>query len=239
MALELPESIVQGRPHDLLWIPADVLESAPDWVRGALAQAPVVVVRRARIEGGRIPVGVRGPSRAERFAAFVGPECVLERVRPDELLSRPRLRDLPALRALDRIAEAWRHLELPWGPTGSTGFELATGVPALTASSDLDLVIDTRSPLSRREAQALLAVADRQDLPVDVRLETPLGSVALREFATHSNQVLMKTNDGPRLVLDPWHPLEGVCVFVPVPNVRQGRILRERRIRRNLLYDPL
>jgi phosphoribosyl-dephospho-CoA transferase len=57
----------------------------PDWVPGCLARAPLVVVRRARLRGGWLPVGVRGPSRRERFAAWLSPEMVASRIRPEDL----------------------------------------------------------------------------------------------------------------------------------------------------------
>jgi phosphoribosyl-dephospho-CoA transferase len=181
-----------------------------------MARAAVVVVRRARPAGGRIPVGVRGMSRSERFPAAVAPDGVRRQVRPEELLARQDWRaterggTLAPLRALDRLAQAWTGLEWPWGPTGSAGFELATALPALTPESDLDLVIRAREPLSKRAARALLEAVRRQECAVDVQIETPLGSVALREVAAPSGpRMLLKTCDGPRLVMDPWDHEEG------------------------------
>ena len=39
---------------------------------------------------------------------------------------------------------------------------------------------------------------------VDLQLETPQGAVALREWAGEAPRVLLKTQDGPLLVSDPW-----------------------------------
>jgi phosphoribosyl-dephospho-CoA transferase len=210
-------------PHDLLWLTrADALWSdrpQPEWVPEAMVQAAVVVVRRARPIGGRIPVGVRGRSRSERFPAAVAPDGVRRRVRPEDLLARQDWRGterggtMAALRALGWLAHAWDGLEWPWGPTGSAGFELATGVPALTSESDLDLVIRVREPLSNLAAQLLLKTVLRLETAVDAQIETPLGSVALREVASPSGpRVLLKTSDGPRLVMDPWSPEEGASL---------------------------
>jgi len=203
-------------PHDLVWLPgADALwapDPQPVWVRRAMALAPVVVVRRGQAPDGRIPVGVRGFTRSERFAASVDPQCVLRRVRPEELLAVLELvrTGVPALRVLNRINQAWTALALPWGPIGSAGFQLATGMPAITAASDLDLLIRAAAPLTRAQANTLLQAADGQEVAVDVQVETPFGSVSLRELAAPScPQILMKTGQGPRLVLDPWNPEQG------------------------------
>jgi phosphoribosyl-dephospho-CoA transferase len=188
----------------------------PGWVLEVMALAPVVVVRRARPSDGRIPVGIRGRSRSERFPAAVAPDRVRQWVRPEQLLARRAWRDterggtMAPLRALERLTQAWSGLEWPWGPTGSAAFELATGVPTLTDGSDLDLMIRAREPLSKRDAQVLVDAVIRQETAIDVQIETPLGSVALRELASPSGRrVLLKTCDGPKLVKDPWNPEEG------------------------------
>jgi phosphoribosyl-dephospho-CoA transferase len=68
--------VVDGtvRSHDLLWIAEDselFPKAQPAWVRDALSQMPVVVVRRAEARAGFAAVGVRGRSRELRFAALV------------------------------------------------------------------------------------------------------------------------------------------------------------------------
>lgn len=203
----------EPRPHDLLWIAGiEALQATcplPDWVQEAIAAMPVVVVRRAIFGRGEIPVGIRGQSRAERFAALVAPYTVHRRAVPEELAKtmlwrenhRPEFAQLR--KTLDAIACEWSAIS--WGPAGSVGFELATGVPVTTCESDLDLVIHAPQPISRREAVALQQFAEEFDVPTDVRIETPYGSVALREYAwPATSQILMKTAHGPKLVTDPW-----------------------------------
>ena len=70
--------------------------------------------------------------------------------------------------------------------------------------SDLDLLLRTEHPLPRSEARPLLQLLERRACRVDLQLETPLGGVALREWAGDGARVLVKTADGPRLVGDPW-----------------------------------
>jgi phosphoribosyl-dephospho-CoA transferase len=93
---------------------------------------------------------------------------------------------------------------LTWGVTGSAGFELATGIEALHAMSDLDLILRTPKPLGRDAARELLATLDKAVCAVDMQLQTPFGAVALREWAGASPRVLLKTARGAHLVTDPW-----------------------------------
>lgn len=202
------------RAHDLLRV-ARLAPSAdePEWVRDALARAPWVVVRRTRAASGYVAVGVRGSARSQRFGAWLNiediesyrsPESLLE-IEPDE--SR---RTLPAFVALSVLRNGASLLhDFAWGPTGSAGFELATAVPSLTASSDLDILIR----LPRRVegaaldalAQTLAQAASRAGTRIDAQLETPSGGVALAELAAHKPRVLARASSGARLVADPWH----------------------------------
>jgi len=87
---------------------------------------------------------------------------------------------------------------LSWGPGGSVGFTLASGMVVMTADSDLDIVIFA-SRLPSRDALGALADALR-DLParVDCQLDLPGGGVALDEIV-RADRVLVRTNDGPVL----------------------------------------
>jgi len=181
----------------------------PAWALTALARAPWVVVRRARAAG-LIPVGVRGASRAERLAAWLHPEQVLECVTPGDLAARrgwsrsARRALVPALAALDRVDGLLRAHGLPWGPCGSVGFELASGSAAACPASDLDLTVPAPEPLPRALAAALLAALARLPVRVDVQLEVPQGAVALAEYAHARGCLALRTVDGARLVRDPW-----------------------------------
>ena len=70
--------------------------------------------------------------------------------------------------------------------------------------SDLDLLLRAERPLPRSEARPLLQLLESRACRIDLQLETPLGGVALREWAGDGARVLVKTADGPRLVGDPW-----------------------------------
>ena len=77
-------------------------------------------------------------------------------------------------------------MELPWGPGGSVGFELATGHPIATAQSDLDIVIYAESRMTHDEARLLHESAQGLPAAVDIRIENThlrLLSDGVREVA--------------------------------------------------------
>ena len=187
--------------HDLLWgmTPVHLPAEAPAW---AVEAVGTVVVRRAIVAPGWIAVGVRGRLREQRFAAEMPIAAVQRRVTPQALREVTSTRDLPALHALDQLRPLLALLN--WGVTGSAGFELATGIEALHAQSDLDLLLRTPERLDRGDAEGLLAILDTAPCAVDLQLQTPYGAVALREWAGPAQRVLLKNASGAHLVNDPW-----------------------------------
>ncbi|MPQ85696.1 malonate decarboxylase holo-ACP synthase [Pseudomonas sp. MAFF 730085] len=190
--------------HDLLWgmTPAHLPAAVPAWVTEVIAAGEPVVVRRALTAPGTVAVGVRGRLREQRFAAVMPTAAIQRRVTPQALREVISPRDLPALRALDQLRPVLA--QAPWGVTGSAGFELATGIQALHAGSDLDLIVCAPERLERSDAEALLALLDTAPCAVDLQLQSPFGAFALREWAGGSRRVLLKTASGAHLVLDPW-----------------------------------
>jgi phosphoribosyl-dephospho-CoA transferase len=180
-----------------------------------------VVVRRGRTQAGGIPVGVRGRTRAQRFAAWLAAADIAERRSPEELWDsvenlpvsglacapkQTRPETVPALAALTRVAPLLALRGYRWGPGGSVGFELATGAATATASSDLDVILYQARRLEPDEACALQAALAEAAAPVriDTLLETPRGGVSLADLAAAPTRVLVRTPDGARLAADPW-----------------------------------
>jgi phosphoribosyl-dephospho-CoA transferase len=190
--------------HDLLWgmRPAQLPADAPAWVLHAISAGHPVVVRRALAESDRVPVGVRGPLREQRYGTVMPIASISRRVTPEQLRSAASSRDVPALRALAQLRPLLHTLN--WGISGGAGFELASGIEVLHSRSDLDLILRTPEPLGRSEARELLALLDTAICPVDLQLQTPQGAVALREWASASPRVLLKNASGAQLVTDPW-----------------------------------
>ena len=118
---------------------------------------------------------------------------------------------MPALAALARVAPLLASRGHRWGPGGSVGFEIATGVATATSSSDLDLILRQEHRLGLDEAIDLRAVLVGAAAParVDVLLETPCGGVSLADLAAMPARLLVRTPDGPRLLADPWKA--GAC----------------------------
>lgn len=210
--------------HDLLRLrtPDDLVsqDQAPEWLGDALSQAPWVVVRRAPFEGEYVPVGVRGQNRNERFAAFIHSSSIAGRVSPENLSSRQAWKiglgrqELPAMRALFHMHETlWGH-GLRWGPVGSVGFELTTGIPVTHRTSDLDLVVRVSNFLISSEiTEKLLAILQRSGVRVDLLLETEEGAISFLEFAGGESNLLLRSINGPRLIPHPG----GTCRRIGEP----------------------
>ncbi len=202
----------QLRAHDLLRLEpgAAVLgEGRPGWIDQALDAAPWVVVRRAPARAGLVPVGVRGGTRERRWAGWVPAQAIGERLPPEALMARmadlPPARDaLPALAALAPLADILAAHDLIWGPTGSVGFELASGAATVTQASDLDALIRCDHPLSRASAAEIVRATGGLGVRCDLLLETPAGGVSLLEYAQTEGQVAARGVHGPRLTDDPW-----------------------------------
>jgi phosphoribosyl-dephospho-CoA transferase len=129
-------------------------------------------------------------------------EDVYEVVTPEALAdaAAPR-RDLPAMQALVELRPLLGGSGLRWGPTGSVGFELATGEPTATPDSDLDLLVRMCGgvgalPALTRLRHELGSLTAR----VDCQVETRSGAVALVELVDGQAEVMLRTSDGPRLV---------------------------------------
>jgi phosphoribosyl-dephospho-CoA transferase len=140
---------------------------------------------------------------------LLAPAGVAACVTPENLVARrvwhhaPRARRVGSLRVLDAVDELLSFFGLAWGPTGSVGFELATGVAAAGTTSDLDVVVRAPEPWPLESARKIADHLNRLPTRVDAQLDTPAGAVMLAEY-TRGDRVLLRTLDGPRLVHDPW-----------------------------------
>jgi phosphoribosyl-dephospho-CoA transferase len=172
-------------------------------------RSPWVVVRRSRISNGLIPVGMRGPQRHERCAGFTGLSEVLETRRPDQLrlmLAEDSRGALQAFRTLSYLESHLLGLDMSWGPGGSVGYELASGIPAVRADSDLDFILFAPRKLEIAEARNLWRTISSAPGKVDALVETPFCGFSLQEFVTTSpRKILLRTSDGRVLGSDPWN----------------------------------
>ena len=197
------------RPHDLLLLadPRNAVPSyAPPWVATALRKAPWVVVRRTAAPAGRVAVGVRGTARSHRFAMEISDTSFIEALGPEDLCTRPaELQSaLPAARALRAASALLNRTGLPWGPTGSVGFQLASGVRTVTSSSDLDLLLRPSRLPARARLIGLHLALQRLPVRVDCQVEIDDGAIALGELASDVRRMLLRSATGPRLIPPPW-----------------------------------
>ena len=206
------------RPHYLLKIDTGAIsfgnrsfqESVPASVRRELEDTNFVVVRRGMVTENWVPIGIRGPQRSQRWAAWYPRYAIQGIVKPMDLLTQVDTLNAvsPTRRGLRSLMNAWQSLTYPWGPAGSLGFEVATGKPTTTPRSDLDIVIYADDPLSRRDAQRLLTAAANLEVKIDIRIETPICGFSLTEYATSPTKtILLRTVAGPILGSDPWQKL--------------------------------
>jgi phosphoribosyl-dephospho-CoA transferase len=195
------------RPHDLLRLAGDhdaLPVDAPSWARASLTRTPWVVVRRANPPDGQVAVGVRGLLRPQRFAMTLPSTAVEQIVAPERLCADgpPADRDLPAFAALRTVRSYLSSSGLWWGPTGSVGFELATGHHTVTDDSDLDVILrvgDINASLLQ-QLSALQGKLSSAVARVDCQVETPAGAVALAEIASSHPRVVVRTVAGPCLL---------------------------------------
>ncbi|MEI9974967.1 MAG: malonate decarboxylase holo-ACP synthase [Ignavibacteriota bacterium] len=199
------------RPHYLLKVDPDSMIAAgvPESAQVHLRMSRCVVVRRGAGSEPGIPIGIRGAERNQRWAALCQPSWITRVVRPPELLQsvvpRARSQAVPALRALEILKSRWRDRRLVWGPGGSVGFELATGIPVTSQTSDLDIIVYADTPMTKDEAKLLCDGASDLNVDVDIRVETPRCGFSLREYARESPApILLRLPGQVRLGSDPW-----------------------------------
>ena len=205
--------------HDLLHIASDSAGmptlARPHWMKETFANCPWAVALREPARDNLIAVGIRGAARNERWGCVVRRDSIRQIVRPEDLVARSARCALrtPALVALEQLRERWRNLALPWGPTGSVGFELATGCCVTTATSDLDIVIRASTSIDREYARFLSNRAAGLEVISDIRVEAPRCGFSLEEYVrTSSRRIVLRYPEGARLSDDPWQdsgPIEG------------------------------
>ena len=200
-------------PHDLIKV-SDLSQlqwnGDNEWATASIRRTPFVVVRRAEQTSDFIPVGIRGEQRNQRQAALLHRNGIEEIITPYMLAKQKswhsldtQRRELPVLRSIDKVAailDKWQ-----WGPTGSAGFEIATGYPALKETSDLDIAVYAPQPIDNSEAEEVLQELDRLPIRTDIQIETGSGAFLLREWINRrTDKIILRTQNGPKLINNPW-----------------------------------
>ncbi|WP_125580641.1 malonate decarboxylase holo-ACP synthase [Lacticaseibacillus suibinensis] len=206
--------MVSFTPHTLVRLKAaDALTAAsplPDWAVAMLTESPYVIVRRGP-QADRIPVGLRGYQKAQRFAAFAASAQVAATVTPQQALALlpqldPARAQLPAFQKLAALEPLLQGFD--WGVGGSLQFELVTGLKMARPVSDVDVIMTRPAkalPVAAAQTliQRLQAIAGAH---ADIQVVHGQDGFSLEEYAQHrAAQVMMKTANGPQLTADPWH----------------------------------
>ncbi|WP_125760704.1 malonate decarboxylase holo-ACP synthase [Companilactobacillus hulinensis] len=205
---------IEFLPHNLVKIDPEEFfsdEKKPKWVVDSLAKVPLVIIRRGNVVDGKVPVGVRGVKREQRFAGYIPTTAVVSGsvITPHALINNSwedlpdERHELPAIKALPKVAEILKSYN--WGISGSVGFELASGQATAKMSSDLDLIWYESQRLSRIEAVDLLKRLNQFGVHADFQVVHGQKGFSLEEFANStSDTILIKTAIGPELSKDPW-----------------------------------
>jgi phosphoribosyl-dephospho-CoA transferase len=208
--------IAKIRTHDLMELRNPSLTpgeendtTTPEWVESILRMKTVVVRRRGFSSAHGIPVGVRGPERRHRWAAFTPAGNIHRVLTPQSILNAWRHKGFPgemnAFAALRALQQRWDSIAYEWGPGGSVAFELATGIATVTAASDLDIVLYAADPIPLAITRSLLSSTSDLACRIDVLIETPYCGFALAEFvAAHGSKILLRTPYGRSFGNDPW-----------------------------------
>ena len=227
------------------------------------APTPVVLRRENTGDPDLLPVGIRGVHRHQRQAAYLERHAVARILPPEQLVRSIKMMDgtgtgtgtgtvgqahqsrqesgapewLPGTELsviLHSLLSVMSDIGLPWGPTGSLGFALATGLPALHEGSDIDLLVRAPAPLSQDQVRALAALVEGSARPIDMQIDTGFGGFAFKEWVacdperagrgarrpgSEPRRVLLKTGAGPILVHDPWRrvPIDRQITKQPWP----------------------
>ncbi len=166
------ERLTTGSPaptHDLIRLREPIALAAdgpaPSWVEAVLRRTPWVVVRRGQVRDRMAPVGVRGLTRSQRFAALVAVAEEHDRLSParpwpilDTSSSRNELDAVPTLTV--HLARSHHILARPLSPLGpatsSASRWAVTGTRLAAHQGDLDLFLRQDRRVEPNEAIALL-----------------------------------------------------------------------------------
>lgn len=205
--------------HDLVWLHLDAVKHAEyagpapiepigalsllhRWVSG---NYPLIMARQEALPLGQVRVGLAEPPSwgKRRLAFLVKPEDIA-RQQPGPLLAEV-VHQLPEQwqAGLAALASGLQHAGVPAQVYGSSAIEVLTGLPCITAHSDLDLLF---KPATWADAEALCALLSalrlsHPDLRIDGEVLNPAGdAVNWQELAMQCKRLLAKSDHCVRMM---------------------------------------
>lgn len=181
----------------------------PEWVSAIFEETNYVVVRRGS-QSKAIPIGIRGYEKSQRLAGWIDPRTILDVVTPHDAVKRLGLVNterinLPAFKIAKKVVPLLKKYD--WGIGGSLQFELVTGLPMVKMNSDIDIIMQRPNPkIEVNTAKDLLhSLENTAGTHVDIQIVHNQNGFSLEEYAQQrSSQIMLKTEQGPQLVTDPW-----------------------------------
>ncbi len=173
-------------------------ETVPDWLYTRPASQHYAVARRMKTTASTVAIGIRGKERSERIAGFINEQDIEQVITPKSLVRNlAQYRDSPFYPFLSEVDTIIAPFRLEWGPTGSIGFELATGIPVATEKSDLDMTVYVPPDLDYQLLEQLYEELQQCSFRIDVQIEfEDAGAALLPDIIKFKNGFLLRTSSG-------------------------------------------
>ncbi|MER2028624.1 MAG: malonate decarboxylase holo-ACP synthase [Solibacillus sp.] len=186
--------------HDLVYLKSmDRIEyfgDYPDWMNEDEMAQGIAVVRRMKVEDGKVAIGFRGNNRSKRFAAITAISNIKRVIRPFDVLvnSYPETH-VQSLTYIEKVLDDFK-----WGIGGSVGFSMATGINVCHENSDMDIILYCEKLQELDEFKPKLSQLQKSARRVDVQVEIlGVGAVVLADYLKHDSFIL-RTSTGPILL---------------------------------------
>lgn len=200
----IPHDIIklkEGINHDLLFL--------PEWAQKVWDNTLYHVVRRDQCIDGKIPIGIRGNVRGERFGCYIPIEWIDDVISPKILVQQQmwlnwsRATDFPFyVSTLNQLKQLLSQFD--WGIGGSIGYELTSHIPTTKLTSDLDIIIYAPSKIDVVQCQMILEKSQLFPINIDYQIQNKKGAFHLQEYARGRLPILLKTDLGSILTYYIW-----------------------------------
>lgn len=186
--------------HDLVYLKSmDQIEyfgDYPKWMNEDEMAQGIAVVRRMKVEDGKVAIGFRGDNRSKRFAAITTISNIKRVIRPfDVLINSYPATHVQSLTYIEKILDGFK-----WGIGGSVGFSMGTGINVCHENSDIDIILYCEKLQELDQLKPILSQLQKSALRVDVQVEIlGVGAVVLADYLEHAS-FIVRTSTGPILL---------------------------------------